>query len=56
MELFKKSYVELMELYVALLEQIAEAHKANAPQATIETIKDSQREVRKELSKRRGDK
>jgi len=55
MELAEKSYVELIELYVELLEQIVEHHEAKASKAAIDAIKDSQREVRNELKKRRQD-
>ena len=53
MKLTEKSYTELIELYVELLEQIVKHHEAKAPKAEIDSIKDSQREVRKELMKRR---
>ena len=53
MKLTEKSYAELLELYVELLEQIVKHHEAKAPQSVIDSIKDSQREVRNELRKRR---
>jgi len=53
MELGEMSYSELIELYVALLEQIAENTQAKAPKAVIDPIRNSQLEVRNELEKRR---
>jgi len=53
MKLTEKSYTELIELYVELLEQIVEHHEAKTPQAVIDSVKDSQRKVREELEKRR---
>ena len=50
------SYVELLELYVELLERIVEHHNAKAPKEDIDPIRDSQREVLKELRKRHPEK
>lgn len=53
MKLAEMTYVELLELYIELLEQIIEQYNVKAPKSMIDNTKISQREVLDELKKRR---